>query len=77
MYMEQLMYNRIRFHNLFTLIFFLSLLLFTAQKSYGASITLAWDGNEEPNLAGYMLYYGTSPGNYLSPIDVGNVMTYE
>ena len=76
--MEQLMYHRTKFHKLFTLLIFsLSLLLLTSQKSFGAPITLTWDGNEEPNLAGYMLYYGTSPGNYLSPIDVGNVTTYE
>ena len=72
------MYNRAKFHKLFILlIFFSGLLFFATQKSYGASLTLAWDENEEPNLAGYMLYYGTSPGNYLSPIDVGNVTTYE
>ena len=75
--MGQLMYKRIKFHNLFTLIFFLSLLLFTAQKSYGASVTLAWDPNSEEDLAGYKIYYGTSPENYGSPIVLGKTTEYE
>jgi len=47
-------------------------------------VTLAWippttnaDGTMPLNdLAGYKIYYGTSPGNYTVSIDVGNVATY-
>jgi len=37
-----------------------------------ADVTLAWDANSEADLAGYILYYGTSSGNYPTNMDVGN-----
>jgi hypothetical protein len=37
-----------------------------------AQVTLTWDPNSEPDLAGYKLYYGDSSGNYTNVIDVGN-----
>ena len=37
------------------------------------AVTLAWDANSEPDLAGYKIHYGTSPGNYQFVEDVGNV----
>lgn len=37
------------------------------------SVTLAWDANSEPDLAGYRVYYGTRAGIYSNTIDVGNV----
>jgi fibronectin type 3 domain-containing protein len=40
------------------------------------SIKLAWDPSTDPNVAGYKVYYGTSPGKYGPGIDVGNVTTY-
>lgn len=47
----------------------------------GNSATLAWDPPATgANLAGYRVYVGTEPGNYLQPfgqgIDIGNVTTY-
>jgi hypothetical protein len=39
-------------------------------------ITLVWDPNTEPNLAGYKVYVGTTSGVYSAPIDVGNVTSY-
>jgi hypothetical protein len=58
---------------LFTIIL-LPLLLY--QSALAAQIGLAWDANEEGDLAGYKVYYGTTTGTYGSPIDVGNVTTY-
>jgi hypothetical protein len=40
------------------------------------SIKLAWDPNPDPNVAGYKVYYGTSPGKYGPGIDAGNITTY-
>ena len=39
--------------------------------SSGGTISLAWDSNTEADLAGYKVYYGTAPGVYGTPIDVG------
>jgi fibronectin type 3 domain-containing protein len=41
------------------------------------SIKLAWDPNTDPNVTGYKVYYGTSPGKYGPGIDVGNGTTYD
>src|SRR4051812_41290786 len=39
-------------------------------------VTLAWDLNNESDLAGYKLYYGTTSRTYGPPINVGNKTTY-
>jgi hypothetical protein len=62
-------------------IFFVFLLLVVAVPAptscaYAADITLAWDANTQPTLAGYKLYYGAASGQYSTEIDVGNVTTY-
>ena len=59
---------------LFSLILFLS--LFPVQSAQAGQVTLAWDPNSEPDLAGYEIYYGTASRNYSFHIDVGNVTTY-
>jgi len=47
------------------------------------SLTLKWEapitnsnGTSLTDLAGYRIYFGTSPGNYSLAIDIGNVTTY-
>jgi hypothetical protein len=35
-------------------------------------LTLAWDPNSEPDIAGYILYYGTESETYPQQVDVGN-----
>lgn len=52
---------------------FLSILGCEEQTSY---LDLAWGPNQEPDLAGYKVYYGTSSREYINFIDVGNVTTY-
>jgi Putative binding domain, N-terminal/Viral BACON domain len=46
-------------------------LCFTA-PAFARSVTIAWDANTESDLAGYVVRYGTAPGNYTVAIDVGN-----
>jgi len=38
-----------------------------------AAQTVMWDANAEPDLAGYIVQYGTQSGNPTSSVDVGNV----
>lgn len=62
----------------------LALLLIT--PAWGASATLDWDPSSDPDLAGYKVYYDTQPVPPFagtgategpSPIDVGNVLTFD
>ncbi len=41
-----------------------------------ADITLAWDQNSDPDLAGYKLYLGNSSRNYTHTIDLGLTTQY-
>lgn len=50
----------------------LSFVLFAAWNAYSAQVTLTWDPNTEPDLAGYKVYYGTSSRNYEVALDAGN-----
>jgi hypothetical protein len=54
---------------------FLTVLILSS-FTQAAEIRLVWDPNTEPDLAGYMLYYGPVSGEYGTPIDVGNVTTH-
>jgi hypothetical protein len=57
--------------NLFLVLTFLLIPLF-AETSGAATVTLAWDPNPEPSVAGYRLYLGTTPGYYTSSVDVAS-----
>ena len=47
-------------------------LCWASQLHAAQNITLKWDPNPAPNLAGYRIYYGTSSGVYTQEINVGN-----
>lgn len=50
------------------------LLLLSCLSAFAApSVKLEWDANTEPDLAGYIIYYGLAPGTYTNQTDVGNV----
>ncbi len=44
---------------------------FSATLPAGASVTLAWDTNADPNIAGYHLYYGGASGTYTNEVNAG------
>jgi hypothetical protein len=55
---------------------FLGLLFFLTGSVHSAQVTLAWDPNTEPDVAGYRIYYGLASDQYSNRIDVGNQTRY-
>ncbi|MDY6838306.1 MAG: hypothetical protein SWH78_10055 [Thermodesulfobacteriota bacterium] len=49
--------------------------MFIPSSAYSAVVILEWSANPEPDLAGYMVYYGTSSGDYVWSVDVGDYTT--
>ncbi len=60
---------------LFTMLLGMTLIV-PAGTGHSAQVSLAWDANTEPNLAGYKVYYGTASQNYGWVLDVGKVTTF-
>ena len=56
--------------------FVLTLVLLLATASRLSAQTVMWDANSEPDIAGYILYYGNSSGVYSNQVDVGNRTSY-
>src|SRR4051794_5522642 len=52
------------------------LLIGSAIPLHAATVTLAWDPNPEPNIAGYIVSYGTTSKTYSTSVDVGKVTTW-
>ena len=67
--------SSLKFHSQFFLVF--GLLFFWAHSALAGEATLSWSPNDEQDLGGYMIYYGTSSGSYGPPLDVGNVLTHK
>lgn len=57
-------------------VFVLASLFLTVQASHAGTVTVTWDANTEPDLAGYKIYYGKSSKNYQNSVYVGNTTTY-
>jgi len=59
--------------SLFTILITLfTLSLVATDTVLAADVTLQWDPNSEPDIAGYKIYYGVESGNYTTTLDVGN-----
>jgi len=52
------------------------IILLSAPSAFAASVTLRWQANNEPDIAGYRVYYGTRTRTYGLPISIGNVTSY-
>ena len=57
------------------LVAFLSFLFYSSLVS-AAQVTLSWDANTEPDLAGYMIYYGFATRAYDYVVNVGDQTTF-
>ena len=49
--------------------------LWLSAAAQAATVTLAWDANSETNVAGYIVYWGTTSSNYTCTTNVGNQTT--
>lgn len=55
-------------------------LVLTGQQgtlTYGGRATIGWNANSEPDLAGYRVYHGTSPGVSTEMVSLGLVTSYQ
>ncbi len=72
--------HRLKLHSsgckppILTLVLLLTL-IWLSNPGYGGEIVLEWSPNDEPDLEGYMVYYGTSSREYSCCIDVGPYTT--
>jgi len=48
----------------------LAMLVFSASLAQAAPVTLAWNPNTEPDLAGYRIYWGDASRSYTAHVDV-------
>ena len=53
----------------------LALLILVAATVHAASVTVTWDPNTEPDVTGYVVFYGTQSGVYTVSKSVGNITT--
>ena len=60
---------------LFGVILFIIALCFPL-ITHAAQLSIAWDSNNDPNVAGYKVYYGSASRNYGSSTNVGKVTNY-
>jgi hypothetical protein len=54
------------------LLLLIAILSLLVPAAHAGQVTVAWDPNPEPEVAGYKIYYGTTAGNYTSSLDAGN-----
>ena len=52
------------------------LIIFWGNYAHPAIVKIAWNVVADSRVAGYKVYYGTSPGSYQWSVDVGNITTY-
>jgi hypothetical protein len=54
------------------LLLLLAILSLLVPAAHAGQVTVAWDANPEPEVAGYKIYYGTRSGSYTASLDAGN-----
>lgn len=58
------------------LLFLITVVLLAFSPLSASTIRVSWDANTETDLAGYKVYYGTTP-TPSQGVDVGKVLTYD
>jgi len=53
------------------------LLTVVAQPVFAAAVTIAWNPADEADVAGYIVKYGTKPGEYAAQVNVGKVTSFK
>ena len=53
------------------LLLLLAILSLLVPAAHAGQVTVAWDANPEPEVAGYKIYYGTRSGSYTASLDAG------
>jgi hypothetical protein len=51
--------------------------VFMVGTAGAATVTLTWNPNPETDIAGYIVVYGTAPGQYGTSVDVGNHTAFQ
>ena len=54
------------------LVFLIFILMMFFTPAWSAQVSLTWDPNSEPDIAGYNIHYGQSSRNYQYTVDVNN-----
>lgn len=67
---------RPRRHTVAAVLFFTIALAAGATVAQAGTVSIAWDPNSDPDLAGYRVYWGQTPGTYDQSVDVGLVTQY-
>ncbi len=70
------LFYRVGMHVFIGVLLAIPLFLVAPRIVHALQATLAWSPNQETDLAGYKLYYGSQSHTYTNNIDVGNVTTY-
>lgn len=60
----------------FGITIFLGIVLFYAGIAGAVEVSLVWEANTEPDLAGYKIHYGMTPGYYDYTVDAGYKTTF-
>jgi hypothetical protein len=61
---------------LFCFIVAIASVLLARAPDCAAQVPLAWNPSEDPNVAGYNVYYGTVSGDYTATVNAGYTTTY-
>jgi hypothetical protein len=64
-----------KFYVLTPFLFSLCLILMLPVIAWSASVTMTWNRNQEPDIAGYRIYYGTQSGQYNNTITINDSAT--